>query len=468
MLRFAMEIDFKRRNQSGIVAFHPTKWARHIHWIHICSKRDDKGCNCSATQYIKNKLNLIVKWKRIRWTRDWEANVVSYLSKSERQTIQAFRNGQDIMAELTAYRDQIQVLGLGVCASGLRCEYDSCERPRRPRASQRSGAPEGIDQEESSGSEGEGEAEEAGPSSRGGITTAAMELNALLGRKFPSSIQAMEIDPEFRALMQKFHYTDAKRRDMLVDEVWKEFSIDWNRKSLKQMIMARLNTQFLNRRYYTPAYSYQLVLYLLSLQTSNVPRFIQDVLEIFDKENPKVNTLYLLGPGGSGKTWFIQSLLDLVWSYGKIDAHINKNNLFQFSNLLFKRCAVFNEFNVAGSAVDIVKEIFEGNPTIVNKKFKDPHELLRTPIFITTNNNFLLNQDQVNRDALQQRMIMHRWSAQSDFLKPLKGYPHPLLWAKLISFIDSPHPIVKPDLDNPEWDITVVNPDVDMETYNVS
>lgn len=461
LVQRAMEIPFEGRGQSGLVAFHATKWASHIHWVHICQNYH-RDCKCRITHSIRRSFGLSIKWKKLKWSSQWERNCLSYLSKSGRTTLKVFRQGKDVMGEWLARGSHSQEDGGGYETGHFRCELDDdaprCFSPQRNQQPDEGTA-------ESRAVICPAREVDSGTVGTEGFRQSASELESLLQRKFPKSVQSLLIDEEYNQIFKNYYYIQDERRLKITNQVWENFTITWNKKSLQQIILERLHSSFNERRYYSPSYSYRLILSLLSNQVPDVAAFLRDVINIFDKKLPKVNSLYIKGGAGAGKTYFINSLAELVWSTGRIEAHINKNNIFSFEQLLFKRMAIFNEFNVTGSQCDVVKEMFEGAPTIINKKYSNLCILDRVPIFITSNNNFLQNLSAVNQEAYKQRMIIHSWQPQS-WLKALLGFPHPLAWAKLIQFPDNPHPITPVDLINPEWDNIDHEFVIDTETYN--
>ena len=163
---------------------------------------------------------------------------------------------------------------------------------------------------------------------------------------------------------------------------------------------------------------------------TEIVEFIGKVKSIIDKRPPKINTVFIIGGAGSGKTFFLDTLINLIWSVGFCESNFNKTRNFPLENLLRKRMGVINEFSCEDSMKDTCKELFEGTRTIVNAKYKSRTTIPRTPIFITTNNPFGLGFSGPDRRAFEQRMFVERWSPQP-WLKKLKGKPHPLIWAKL-------------------------------------
>ena len=60
-------------------------------------------------------------------------------------------------------------------------------------------------------------------------------------------------------------------------------------------------------------------------------KFIKRCKVIVTKRLPKKNSLAIIGPPhGSGKTYFLKSLTNLVWNVGYIESNINQKFKFSF------------------------------------------------------------------------------------------------------------------------------------------
>ena len=202
-------------------------------------------------------------------------------------------------------------------------------------------------------------------------------------------------DPEYMQLMEPLYYVDDYSRKQLTQQVFDNFKINWNRKSLMDIIVMRAQneTTFNEKNYYTPKYSLYIIMQLLSKQMGQPWEFIDTIIKVLNREVPKKNTISIIGAGGCGKTYFLDTLSELLWNVGELEANINKSNNFPFEGLLHKRLGILNEFNCSPARKDTCKELFEGKKTPVNIKYGKPTKLKPVPIIITTNNNWLLNFD---------------------------------------------------------------------------
>lgn len=420
--------SFAGRGQTGAVSLHVTDYASHLHWVHIC-KNFHRDCKCAQTVKIRH-LGFRIKWKRIeRAGGHWERNVLLYLSKSQRYPIQAFRKGEDKLEEFLHARVEAEKEGRGPGYNSLRCSLDDQHDDGHADGSDNSDAESSVSSQ-SRWSKGSWQTQKGGTEIQG----IAKRLWSLLERKLQASILELTTDPEYMQLMAPLYYTRDRERINITNQVWENFLITWNRKSLKDIITTRLKqpNTFTAKRYYTPIYSLWLIMKLLQKQMETPWILIQDIINIVEKVIPKVNTLSIRGPGGCGKGYFLNTLAELVWSVGQIEANMNRSNPFPFENLLNKRLAILNEFNCSPGQKDNCKELFEGAPTSINVKYKSRVPLPRTPIIITTNNDWTQDFGKDDKDAFRQRCIFYRWTKQP-WLKEELGYPHPLIWAKLVT-----------------------------------
>lgn len=422
--KLGMEFNFSGRSQSGIVSIHVTDYASHLHWIHECHNYHG-DCKCTQTRNIRLR-GFSIKWRRIdKLNRWWERNLILYLQKQGRYPLQAFREGEDQMEEFLHAAIEANKTDGGRAENSLRCELDDIEDGRRDG--------ESSDDDESmvsGSSKGTKRSWEVATRNSRGSKELAKLLWKLIERKLPTSTMALTSDPEYMELMEPLYYVDDVKRMKITNQCWENFLITWNRKSISEIITMRNTSTFNARKYFTPNYSLYIVMRLLKSQVKEPWVFIKEIMQILNMELEKRNTFCIWGERNCGKTWFINSLGDLLWNVGSIEANFNKTSTFPFEDLINKRMAILNEFNCSPAKKDTCKELFEGQPTSVNVKYQKPQKIHRTPIFITTNNNWLLNFDKVDSDAFRARCFFYRWQPQS-WLEHETGYPHPILWSKL-------------------------------------
>lgn len=430
--KLGMEFNFAGRGQTGAVAIHATPWASHLHWLHQCGCFHG-DCKCAQTRQLRHR-GYSIKWQRVGLiNREHERNLFLYLQKQGRSPLQAFCQGEDRMEEFLQAQRNAHKEGGGRTKDLLQCELD--------------------DQQNDGSSDGESSGDDASVVSGAGSYTQgkkiaqtrkasdlkllAKELWQIMERKLPSGLMKLTQDPEYMQLMEPLYYVDDVARLRITNQVWENFLITWNRKSVMDIIIHRSNnlSTFNLRNYYSLKYSLYVVVRLLGEQETAPWEFLSNFLDIINLALPKRNTFTIYGSANCGKTYFINTIGDLLWSTGEVEANINRTNNFPFADLLNKRLAVLNEFNCSPARKDTCKAIFEGLSTKVAVKYKNEQDLGRIPIIITTNNNWLQNFDKVDADAFRSRGFFTRWHPKP-WLKEENGYPHPLVWAKLMTLTD--------------------------------
>lgn len=100
------------------------------------------------------------------------------------------------------------------------------------------------------------------------------------------------------------------------------------------------------------------------------------------KQDSKRNTIIIQGPSNTGKSAFLSGL-KLCIPWGEI---VNTNS-FAFEGLIDSVMGCWEEPLCSSELAEKAKQVLEGMPTSIPVKFKKPHLLPRTPIFITTNHN---------------------------------------------------------------------------------
>ena len=426
-------IKWLGRRQSGFVGIHKCGESTHLHFFHLCStwKKDD--CHCRLVRSIRH-IGLSVKWERPsnRELTLWATQVFAYLHKRPRQFLHLFINGQfmPIPTQLS-YRVQAVVNQPGLQQHG-HISHDH-------------GSPYGVwicsgDQEvadETGGPTGSDARRGLNPKtalSPQNLLKLSQQIERLIGKEFPSSLSCLTSLSEYTAIVADLAILYPARIESLTLQTWNRYCQEWLAHDFATMLSLRAQSTFDPDQFYSPAYSLEICKTLLAqqFQPHECSDFIRNCIDIVDKNLSKKNTLSIVGPPGSGKTYFLSSLTRLVWLVGYCESSINRNSTFPFENLFLKRLGVINEFNVAPSQVDNCKELFQGQSMTINVKYKSRQLLPRTPIFITSNSDFLqfVRASGGDREALEQRMFYYQWASQS-WLKELDRQIHPHVWMKL-------------------------------------
>lgn len=206
----------------------------------------------------------------------------------------------------------------------------------------------------------------------------------------------------------------------------------------RECLWEAINTKF-DDYYYDPYISFTILRDLLEYQFNDiamnenlslfetVKNFMQEVYDICEKKRPKVNTLELIGPAGSGKSYFADCITAFYLNVGHAK-NWNRNENFPLQSCIFRRIILWNEAQIEQSAHDSVKLLLGGDPCPANIKYCDTQTISRTPIIITANTKYLPSTQPFN-----QRMIRYTWISAPQ-LKLENKKPHPLAYANLLSY----------------------------------
>lgn len=69
---------------------------------------------------------------------------------------------------------------------------------------------------------------------------------------------------------------------------------------------------------------------------TSILNFLTDCINVIDKKLPKVNTIHILGPPGSGKSYFIDCLIHYFFNFSQI-GNFNKYTSFPLHDCVNRR-----------------------------------------------------------------------------------------------------------------------------------
>lgn len=404
-------------NGASIFTIHETSGSsRHAHYVHWCpSWQRGRGCNCGYIRKAR-QLGFSTKCQYVgEMSQDHWINLLSYLQKKGKVTISAHQNYSNKLDKLRHAFGQVTASQWNSSRNNFRCSYDAIEGPSVPKPT--------------NGTTGE----VARTSRTQKFSDVATCIYHLYQTNMWLSTEHAFKDPIFINQFQDMYYTYTESLKRINSLVFDQLQDEWRSLSFEEIMLKRKNNTFNDCLYYSNEYSTWVLLRLLKCQLGtwdNIVTFLDHVLNILNKQYPKINTLNIKGAPGSGKTWFVECLGKLCWFTGRCDSSINKFTQFPFEHMLGKRLTIFNEFNLAPSFKDVVKEILEGANVSINVKYRPRCILERVPVIITTNNNWEHDHPMVDRQAFAQRMITYEWHPQP-WLKNEEGYPHPPAIANL-------------------------------------
>lgn len=397
----AEDKSLKQQNGSSIISIHEREIS-HLHYFHQCPTWSSrKQCNCwflrrARENGYKSKTQLIGNLTEENWT-----ELLSYLKEDKKRLLSAIHKKESKMNELQSAIDKITETKT---TNLFRCDFESRKRKLAP-----------IETKKKTNK------------------SIAKQIYQMYKINYWNSPEQAFKDATFINLFEDEYYNHNDTMKKMNQIVFEQIQLEWKDLQFEDIMLRRANDKFNDCLYYTNNYSTNLLCRLLYCQFKSfekVKEFLDHVLNIMNKKYPKINTLNIYGPPGSGKTYFVETIGKLCWFTGRCDSSINKFTQFPFEHMLGKRLTIFNEFNLAPSFKDVVKEILEGANITINVKYQSRCLLERTPIIITTNNQWEKDHQLIDQHAFNQRMISYEWKEQP-WLKLEDAYPHPPAIAEL-------------------------------------
>ena len=167
-------------------------------------------------------------------------------------------------------------------------------------------------------------------------------------------------------------------------------------------------------------------------QGINPDDFLLKLYSVLDKTFPKLNCFTIHGKSNAGKTFSLspltQALLDVV-------GQTIQSQDFAYQGCCDKQIIEIPELTLTKpEQVEETKKIFEGIPTMINVKNKEPKKLERTPVLLSCNTlpwaNFLNEQK-----ALLNRMFMYQNLQESDVLRNVEKSADVRFYMRVFDFI---------------------------------
>ena len=163
--------------------------------------------------------------------------------------------------------------------------------------------------------------------------------------------------------------------------------------------------------------------------------FLLELYCILDKVYPKRNCFMMQGASNAGKTFWTDPLMSVVDMVGQTIPSQD----FCFQNCINKQIINIPELTFSKmEQVEEAKKIFEGLPTCINVKNKEPVRLGRTPVILTCNQAPWAQFEKESR-TLQNRMFVHRDLIKSRVLTSRSDHlrPDPRFYQEVFGFIRS-------------------------------
>lgn len=166
------------------------------------------------------------------------------------------------------------------------------------------------------------------------------------------------------------------------------------------------------------------------LTLNGVISFLQILESWFDKKllNKKINTMTVTGPPNSGKSFFFDAFCAFILNYGNL-TNPSRHERFAFQDCLNRRVIKWNEAKLDPAHEELFLDLMQGNVVKVNIKFKNPTNIVKTPLLVISNNNVFPNTDRFNM-----RQIKYYWHA-CEALKIYSNKPHPWCILLIIDYL---------------------------------
>ena len=146
---------------------------------------------------------------------------------------------------------------------------------------------------------------------------------------------------------------------------------------------------------------------------------LKALVDICERRLGKTNSMFILGPPNSGKTWFVDCLAAFYLNVGHVKNFVRGNN-FPLNDCPNRRILIWNEPSIMPSSFDTVKMIAGGDSCPAAIKYEGDGVISKTPLIFTSNNS-VFNQTKV----WTSRILFTNWKS-APFLKDITCKPHPM------------------------------------------
>lgn len=182
--------------------------------------------------------------------------------------------------------------------------------------------------------------------------------------------------------------------------------------------------------YHDMEYSTNIINRLLEWQFGNdkehISIFLTNLRNWFNRlgwdGNPKCNSITILGPPNSGKSYFFDMISSIAFNVGHIGRVNNKTNNFALQEVINKRLVTGNEISMEEGALEDFKKLCEGTAFNVRVKYRSDQIFNKTPVMLMANNRLQITGHPHFENIRNHTM---RWS-QAPFLQESEKKPYPL------------------------------------------
>lgn len=192
--------------------------------------------------------------------------------------------------------------------------------------------------------------------------------------------------------------------------------------------------------YYTIDQSLMYFIGWIACQNWPLIKFVQDVVNVYDKRKSKINTFLITGPSNTGKSILFNDVLQKLHPFYATYTCSANEDRFAFSEFPGKRVAFAHEGTFGTQQMEMAKMICGGQEVDVDVKFKDRVKVYRIPFFITSNQlPWILAINDADKLAFRNRCIIYT-SSRNDEVPELKKQLHPGMWYYLLMALEDDIP----------------------------
>lgn len=279
-------------------------------------------------------------------------------------------------------------------------------------------------------------------------------LQKLILTEFPSDRSVLENSISGINILKPLIY-DSNAKRAVIETAWSIASSTWNQKTFKEIIIERSRTpetfvKNSKKPLYSVHFSYWLILSLLKEQLGQedlLSDFLKFIPQWFDGLSGTLNTIFIKGGTGSGKSFFQDTISNLVWNVGRVDSQLNKwSNNFIFDNLFNRRLIYWSEIVFDSGYTEQMLKITGCEVSKADKKYAEKQELPLAPVLCCANKDPFRSTfiSAIHQQAFARRVHTMQWSSLP-ILANFTALPHPLVWQKLINYNSADWDLI-PDL----------------------
>lgn len=175
----------------------------------------------------------------------------------------------------------------------------------------------------------------------------------------------------------------------------------------------------------------------VKVQNWSITQFVKDVVGVYDKRRPKINTLCIIGTSDTGKSSFFCEVLEKLQPFYATYTMASNEDRFAFAEFAGKRVAFAHEGSFGTQQMEMAKMICGGQAVDVEVKCQKKVRVYRIPFFITCNHlPWQLAINDADKLAFQNRCIMYK-TIKVDEVPKLTKDLHPGLWYYLIQGLEN-------------------------------